>query len=82
MQACYNGATKEETTMRKKTHKQQLSTDDLLKTKTMDIELTEKELGQVTGGDKSTVVTYTGTKYGGLTGKDGSPITLPIGTKA
>jgi type VI protein secretion system component Hcp len=28
------------------------STDDLLKTK--DIELTEKELGQVTGGDKKT----------------------------
>jgi type VI protein secretion system component Hcp len=39
-----------EDAMRKKTHKQQLSTDDLLKTK--DIELTEKELGQVTGGDK------------------------------
>jgi type VI protein secretion system component Hcp len=36
--------------MRKKTHEQRLSTDDLLKTK--DIELTEKELGQVTGGDK------------------------------
>jgi hypothetical protein len=26
------------------------STDTLLKTKTLDIELTEKELGQVTGG--------------------------------
>jgi type VI protein secretion system component Hcp len=38
--------------MRKKTHKQQRSTDALLKTKTRDIELTEKELGQVTGGDK------------------------------
>jgi type VI protein secretion system component Hcp len=38
--------------MHKKTHKQQLSTDDLLKPKTRDIELTEKELGQVTGGDK------------------------------
>ena len=71
--------------MRKKTHKQQRksSADTLLKTKTRDIELTEKELGQVTGGDKSTVViSYTGTKFGGLTGKDGSPITLPIGTKA
>jgi hypothetical protein len=75
-----------EDAMRKKTHKQQRksSTDALLKTKTRDIELTEKELGQVTGGDKTTVViSYTGTKYGGgLTGKDGSPITLPIGTKA
>jgi hypothetical protein len=40
--------------MRKKTHKQQRksSADALLKTKTRDIELTEKELGQVTGGDK------------------------------
>jgi hypothetical protein len=36
--------------MHKKTHKQQLLTDDLLKTR--DIELTEKELGQVTGGEK------------------------------
>jgi type VI protein secretion system component Hcp len=36
--------------MREKTRKQQLSTDDL--TKARDIELTEKELGQVTGGDK------------------------------
>jgi hypothetical protein len=36
--------------MRKKTHKQQLSTDDLLKTK--DIELTEKELGKVSAGRK------------------------------
>ena len=43
--------------MRKKTHKQQLSTDTLLKTKTRDIELTEKELGQVTGGDKKGPVT-------------------------
>jgi hypothetical protein len=42
-----------EDAMRKKTHRQQLSADDLLKTKTGDIELTEKELGQVTGGDKS-----------------------------
>ena len=41
--------------MRKKTHKQQLSADTLLKTK--DIELTEKELGQVTGGDKKAPVT-------------------------
>jgi type VI protein secretion system component Hcp len=38
--------------MRKKTRKQQLSADTLLKTKTKDVELTEKELGQVTGGDK------------------------------
>ena len=40
--------------MRKKTHKQQRksSADALLKTKTRDIELTEKELGQVTGGAK------------------------------
>ena len=39
--------------MRKKTHKQQrkLSTDTLLKTsKKKDVELTAKELGQVTGG--------------------------------
>ena len=43
--------------MRKKTHKQQLSADTLLKTKTRDIELTEKELGQVTGGDKKGPVT-------------------------
>jgi hypothetical protein len=43
-----------EDAMRKKTHKQQRksSTDALLKTKTRDIELTEKELGQVTGGAK------------------------------
>ena len=41
--------------MRKKTRKQQLSADTLLKTK--DIELTEKELGQVTGGDKKAPVT-------------------------
>ena len=41
--------------MRKKTHKQQrkLSTDTLLKTSKKDIELTEKELGQVTGGKGS-----------------------------
>jgi hypothetical protein len=45
--------------MREKTHKQRwkLSTDTLLKTKTRDIELTEKELGQVTGGDKAAPVT-------------------------
>jgi hypothetical protein len=44
--------------MRNKTHKQQgkSSADALLKTKTRDIELTEKELGQVTGGDKSAPV--------------------------
>ena len=38
--------------MRKKTHKQpwKSSADTLLKTKTRDIELTEKELGKVTGG--------------------------------
>jgi ABC-type Mn2+/Zn2+ transport system ATPase subunit len=41
-----------EDAMRKKTQKQQLSTDDLLKTKTMHIELAEKELGQVSGGNK------------------------------
>ena len=41
--------------MRKKTHNQQrkLSTDTLLKTSKKDIELTEKELGQVTGGKGS-----------------------------
>ena len=41
--------------MHKKTHKQhrKSSTETLLKTKTRDIELTEKELGQVTGGDKT-----------------------------
>jgi hypothetical protein len=45
-----------EDAMRKKTHKKRLSTDTLLKTKTRDIELTEKELGQVTGGDKKAPV--------------------------
>jgi hypothetical protein len=49
-----------EDAMRKKTHKQQRksSADALLKTKTRDIELTEKELGQVTGGDKSTTIEF------------------------
>jgi bacteriocin-like protein len=75
--------------MRKKTHKEhrKLSTDSLLKAgKKRDIELAENELNQVTGGDKSQVV-WTGiSKTGGgdpyLVGKDGSPIVLPIGTKA
>jgi hypothetical protein len=44
-----------EDAMRKKTRKQQLSTDTLLKTsKKCQVELTEKELGQVTGGNKKT----------------------------
>jgi type VI protein secretion system component Hcp len=45
--------------MHKKTHKQQQrsSTDALLKTtKKKDIELTEKELGKVTGGNKNSPV--------------------------
>jgi hypothetical protein len=48
-----------EDAMTKKTHKQhrKSSPDTLLKTKTRDIELTEKELGQVTGGDKKGPVT-------------------------
>ena len=69
-------------------HKQQLSTDALLKTKTRDIELTEKELGQVTGGDKigAPVITCIESKTGsGGTypgGKYGSPDIFPIQTKA
>ena len=39
--------------MRKHTQHRKSSTDSLLKTKTRDIELTEQELGQVTGGDKT-----------------------------
>jgi bacteriocin-like protein len=52
---CYNGATKEETTMRKKTSKSKAkSADKLLKTsKKKDIVLTEKELDKVTGGRKA-----------------------------
>jgi hypothetical protein len=42
--------------MRKHRQQRKSSTDDLLKTKTGDIELTETELGQVTGGDKSAPV--------------------------
>ena len=68
--------------------KQLKSTDTLLKTvrtgKKKDIELTEKELGQVTGGDyKSTIVMPVETKTGGTYptgGKDGWPI-IPIQTK-
>jgi hypothetical protein len=42
-----------EDAMRKKTRKQQLSTDTLLRTsKKKDIELTEEELGKVSGGAK------------------------------
>ena len=50
--------------MRKKTHKQQrkLSTDTLLKTsKKKDIELTEKELGKVTGGTDKVRIHFTAT---------------------
>ena len=50
--------------MRKKTHKQQRksSTDTLLKTsKKKDIELTEKELGKVTGGTDKVRIHFTST---------------------
>jgi hypothetical protein len=70
--------------MRKKTHKQQRksSADTLLKTKTRDIELTEKELGQVTGGDKSTIIGPGIVKSGPYTNKDGTPmIPIPPATK-
>jgi hypothetical protein len=70
-----------EDAMRKKSHKQQQksSPDALLKTKTRDIELTEKELGQVTGGDKKIIAETIG--KGGKGGYliDGSSI--PITTK-
>jgi bacteriocin-like protein len=45
--------------MRKQKQHRKSSTDSLLKTNTRDIELTEKELRQVTGGDK-----YVDTKTG------------------
>jgi hypothetical protein len=48
--------------MKKKTHKRTLSTDTLLKTsKKKDIELTEKELGKVTGGTDKVRIHFTST---------------------
>jgi hypothetical protein len=50
--------------MRRKAHKQQrkLSTDTLLKTsRKKDIELTEKELGKVTGGTDKVRIRFTTT---------------------
>jgi hypothetical protein len=71
--------------MRNKTHKQQRksSADALLKTKTRDIELTEKELGQVTGGDTLIVTKQIDDKHGTKGGNDsgGWPIMYPIVTK-